>query len=345
MVKREKTGNGRKNVEKSRLPPCTPPPLQPQRMCVAGCKLKMTPRPPPRAHSPSYTRVQSPGLVVAVGPRTPHGAPPHPGPPSLRGLRSSSPPSLLLRLLLADSSRRIFHVNNIQALFTVAAGRRGTHASTLEEGGGGGKASAQHLHTHPAPPLRAAPPPRGRIGAPGATRARVQPAPHTQPRARGQPRKRPGARPPPPTHPAGKTHTQQQTQPGNTRSKSVRECGAPGPPHATAPASAAYPEAANCLRSPEAVKAGAQRRAAARPRPPPPPRPPSARPPRGRPAGRAPRLRVRVRARRGQPRNPRQHGSRSRRFPRPRPAPARRHTEPGAPRPELRGGARARTRT
>lgn len=67
-----------------------------------------------------------------------------------------SPPSLLL--LLADSSRRILHVNNIQALFTVAAGPRGTHASTIGEGGGGEKASAQHLYTHPAPPLHAAPP-------------------------------------------------------------------------------------------------------------------------------------------------------------------------------------------
>lgn len=78
---------------------------------------------------------------------------------------------LLLRLPLSDSSRRILHVNNIQALFTVAAGPRGTHASTLEEGGGRGKASAQHLHTHtphPAPPRRSpsSGPARGAQGPP-----------------------------------------------------------------------------------------------------------------------------------------------------------------------------------
>ncbi|CAI9152077.1 unnamed protein product [Rangifer tarandus platyrhynchus] len=55
--------------------------------------------------------------------------------------------------LLEDSSRRILHVNNIQALFTVAAGQQGTHASCLEAGGGGGKSEcATFTHTRPAPP-------------------------------------------------------------------------------------------------------------------------------------------------------------------------------------------------
>lgn len=67
--------------------------------------------------------------------RGPRGARPHSGPPPPpRGLRFSS-----LRLLLADSSRRIRHVNNIPALFPAAAGRRGNRASAQPPGGGGGK--------------------------------------------------------------------------------------------------------------------------------------------------------------------------------------------------------------
>lgn len=85
--------------------------------------------------------------------RGPRGARPHSGPPPPpRGLRFSS-----LRLLLADSSRRIRHVNNIPALFPAAAGRRGNRASAQPPGGGGGKASAPQLRARP----RAAAP-RGR---------------------------------------------------------------------------------------------------------------------------------------------------------------------------------------
>ena len=164
-----------------------------------------------------------------------------------------SPPSLLLllRLLLADSSRRILHVNNIQALFTVAAGRQGTHASCLEAGGGGGKASAQHLHT-PAPPLRATAPPGGRSGTPG-----VSPRPRstcagldTPARARGKPRKCRWARSPP-ARPAGeekkpKTSQPQQNQPSNTPSP----CGVPARPEPPPRRPAAYPEVASCVQSP-----------------------------------------------------------------------------------------------
>lgn len=235
------------------------PPLSPRRICVAGCKLKMPLRQtplisPPRAHSPSYPRVRRPGLVVATGARAARGSP-SPRTAAAGTPLFLSPPSLLLllRLLLADSSRRILHVNNIQALFTVAAGRQGTHASCLQAGGGGGKASAQHLHT-PAPPLRATAPPGGRSGTPGVSpRPRSTcAAPDTPARARGKPRKCRWARSPPPSAaPQGKKKTKNiptTTKPAQQHPPSP--CGVPARSEPPPRRPAAYPEVASCVQSP-----------------------------------------------------------------------------------------------
>lgn len=213
--------------------------------------------------------------MVALGPLGTLAAPGSPSPQTAAAAGTPvflSPPSLLLlRLLLADSSRRILHVNNIQALFTVAAGRRGTHASTLEEGGGGGKASAQHLHTpRPAPPCRSPlqGPGAGRRGAP---RALLQPAlSPTRRGPRGNRGNAPGRGPP-----LGKI-----THPNNNKpspatppspSRSVEPRAAPGRrPRAQLPT----PRWRTACGPRRRQKAGGQRWAVARPRPPSPPGPP-----------------------------------------------------------------------
>jgi hypothetical protein len=166
--------------------------------------------------------------------RGPRGARPHPGPPPPpRGLRSSS-----LRLLLADSSRRIRHVNNIPALFPAAAGRRGNRASAQPPGGGGGKsecATAPGLAPSCRPARSAAyrswrrapkgvqqqppPPPSspgsGIRGRPGCERRARAAQPLSAPRGPARARRQPGAesaapgartRTPPPRPRAPRTH-------------------------------------------------------------------------------------------------------------------------------------------
>jgi hypothetical protein len=155
--------NVRRNQGFPVLPPSTLPPFWPDRICAAGCKLKMPLTDPPQnpATARSFSRLpQGPAFRprgCGRSPGTARGSPaPRPAAAAAAAEGTSvflSPPSLLLDLLLllADSSRRILHVNNIQALFTVAAGRRGTHASTLEEDGGGEK-RVRNIYTRPAPP-------------------------------------------------------------------------------------------------------------------------------------------------------------------------------------------------